>query len=104
MRLVSICLTCLLLILTGCQLSTTAPTPQDSGPGFSGKIQGGQQPVSGARVYLLAANTTGYGQPSISLLDPLVTLNAPDAIGSYVTTDSGGNFSLTGTYVCTQNQ
>jgi streptogramin lyase len=104
MRFASVCLTCLLLALTGCTLSTTAPPTQVNGASISGKIRGGQQPVSGARVYLLAANTTGYGQPSISLLDPLVTLNAPDAIGSYVTTDSGGNFSLTGTYLCTPTQ
>jgi hypothetical protein len=59
-------------------------------------------------VYLLAANTTGYGGPGIAASSnnaSLSLLSTPqtDSIGSYVTTDSGGNFSITGDYSCTAN-
>ena len=55
---------------------------------ISGKVHGGQQPISGAQVYLYAANTTAYGGAPTSLL------NAP----GYVTTDPLGNFSFNGAY------
>ena len=53
----------------------------------------------GAHVYLLAANTTGYGQPSASLLQASVT-GASDAIGAYVTTDYAGHFTIPGGFTC----
>jgi hypothetical protein len=60
-------------------------------------VHGGQNPISGARVYLYAANTTGYGAASVSLL----TSGTKDSNGNYyVTTDSGGNFNITGDYSC----
>jgi sugar lactone lactonase YvrE len=80
-------------LLTGCALS--APS---SGVALHGQLHGGQQAVAGAKVYLLAANTTGYGQPSVSLLLAADTGNAADAIGSYVKTDANGFWSITGDY------
>jgi sugar lactone lactonase YvrE len=74
-------------------------------------VRGGQQPIVGAHVYLLAANTTGNAGPgiaastsnaSVSLLNPAKTGNS-DSIGGYVLTDSSGNFTITGDYSCTPN-
>ena len=84
------------LTLGGCSINTIGanrsannPTPVQ-GTALQGKVHGGQSPIIGASVYLLAANTTGYGNASVSLL------KSP----SYVTTDSNGNFSITGDYTC----
>ena len=49
----------------------------------------------------MAANTTGYGAQSVSLLSG--TGNA-DSVGSYVLSGSNGHFSLTGLYSCTASQ
>jgi hypothetical protein len=56
-------------------------------------VHGGQQPVAGAHVYLLAANTLGYGAsyPSISLL---ADTGHADTLGAYVLSDAAGNFTL----------
>ena len=90
----------LCLILTGCSLSTTsAPTPS-AGLAIQGTVHGGQQPIVGAHVYLMAANTTGYGQASVSLL---TSGSGTDTVGKYVTTDGSGGFSITGDYTCTTN-
>jgi hypothetical protein len=88
------------LLLTGCSLSrTAAPAPGlEAGSPLQGSVYGGRQPISGARVYLLAANTTGYGNLSKSLL---TTGDGSDTIGTYVLTNSSGGFSITGDYSCT---
>jgi hypothetical protein len=100
----------------GCNLSKTAelstPAPSTgSGMAIQGAVHGGQQPIVGAHVYLLAANTTGYGGPgiapsasnaSISLLSAASTGHS-DFIGAYVLTNGNGAFSITGDYTCTQN-
>ncbi len=53
-----------------------------------GQVTGGQQPVSGASIYLYAAGTSGNGQGAVNLLR-----NA-------VLTDANGSFGLTGDYTC----
>jgi streptogramin lyase len=93
---------CLPLMLAGCAVTYTAPSTPNPGVVLQGRVQGGQQPIAGAHVYLFAANTTGYGNASISLLSPVAT-GLFDAIGAYVLTDSGGGFSITGDYTCTAN-
>ena len=92
--------------LTGCSLTPSAtPTPEIvSGTAIRGVAHGGQQAIVGAKVYVLAANNGGYGGASLSLLNAANTGNAADTIGSYVTTDSGGFFSVTGDYTCTAGQ
>jgi hypothetical protein len=95
-------LLCLTLVLTGCALQQTAPLAPEPGVKFTGSVHGGQQPIVGAHIYLFAANTTGYGQPSVSLLNPATT-GLSDSIGAYVTTDSTGSFTITGDYSCTPN-
>ncbi len=91
--------------LTGCALSPTAskdPVKIIPGTSYSGSVHGGQQPIAGAHVYLLAAGTTGYASASTSLLTAAKT-GQSDSIGAYVLTDANGNFSVTGDYTCTQN-
>jgi hypothetical protein len=68
---------------------------------FQGLVNGGQsRPVVGAKVYVLQANTTGYGDPSVSLLTSR-TGNPADSIGYYVRTGEYGGFSIAGDYTCT---
>ena len=57
---------------------------------LAGRVHGGQQPVSGAQVYLYAAGTGGYGTPARSMLQG----------SGFVTTDANGDFSITGDYNC----
>ena len=94
----------LCLVLAGCAGTYSAPprSAPAAGVKLSGSVHGGQQPIVGAHVYLFAANTTGYGQPSISLLDPTAT-RLSDSIGAYVTTDDQGAFTITNDYSCTPN-
>ena len=82
-------------VLSGCtgnpvMTSTTTPTNQMQGAALKGRVHGGQQPIVGANVYLFAADATGYGNASDSLL------TSP----GYVTTDANGNFSIGGDYTC----
>ena len=104
-----LCLLCALsalfpgLLLTGCTLKATAPASQAYGAAIEGRVRGGQQPIVGARIYLMAANTTGYGAASKSLLDSNATGHS-DSIGGYVLTGDGGLFSITGDYSCSASQ
>jgi hypothetical protein len=90
-------------LLTGCGMGPVAPPAAATGASFSGTIHGGQQPITGASVYLLAANTTGYGSASSSLLNS----NAVNVDGNghyYVKTDNNGEFTISGDYTCQPNQ
>ena len=88
----------LCLLLTGCSLNQSASPVSTQGLAIQGKIHGGQQPINGAHIYLMAANTTGYGQPSTSLL---TSGDGSDSIGNYVLSAADGSFSITGDYTCT---
>jgi sugar lactone lactonase YvrE len=73
---------------------------------LKGEVHGGQQPISGASLYLFAvtASTSGSGQLSTSLL-----LNTTDTqagtYGYYVTTNATGGFTIgVGDYACTSGQ
>jgi streptogramin lyase len=85
--------------------SSTPPTPAVTpGSPITGDVHGGQQPVTGARIYLFAGNPAGYGAPSVSLLNTAQPAVHTDALGSYVLTDGNGNFSISGDYSCTAGQ
>lgn len=109
----SIAVSLLPLALTGCALNSITTTPSSQadavqGVAFQGQVHGGQQPIAGAHVFLFAANTAGYGMPSISLLQNAsnTTLDTSGGATSgdyYVTTNSSGVFTITGDYSCTQN-
>ena len=75
-------------LLAGCGLSALDDSPATSRAALTGRINGGQQPVSGSSVQLYAANTTTLGGASTALLT------------TPVTTDGNGNFSITGDYTC----
>ena len=120
---VSVCLVPA-LVLTGCSANFSMPDATPAAQGASlGAIQGnnygGHAPLVGAHVFLLQAGTSGYNGASTSLLGANET-GGPDFYGSsypttkdttagsptngfyYVTTDSHGDFDLTGTgYTCT---
>ena len=77
------------LALTGCGVrQNLGGAGQPDTVGVTGRVHGGQQPVSGAMVQLYAVGTTGDGSAAI----PLLT--------SVVTTDTNGGFGLTGLYSC----
>ncbi len=90
----------------GSTSTTSPPTPPSTVPGsaIAGNVHGGQQGVTGAHIYLFAANPAGYGAPSISLLNSTQPGIATDAIGSYVLTGPQGDFSISGDYTCTSGQ
>lgn len=74
------------LLLTGCgmdQVSTVTANVESAG--VAGRAFGGQQPVAGATISVIAMGTTGYGSTGTVL--------------SSTTTDANGNFSLPG-YTC----
>jgi sugar lactone lactonase YvrE len=72
-------------------------------------VRGGQSPIVGSHIYLLAANTDGYGQLAASLLTNVPGSTTLDTSGGptngdyYVTSGTGGTFSITGDYSCTAN-
>ena len=84
-------------LLTGCGLNgTTAGSLSSSSSSslapkakFQGSVFGGQQRVSGATIQLYTVGTTGMGSAAAPL------------IASPGTTNSSGQFSITGTYSCT---
>ena len=84
------------------QAGTTA-TIQGVAPlsdaGLTGMVATGTTGIAGAHVYLFAANTTGYGTASVSLLSATET-GTSDAVGTYVLTNSMGNFTMSGDYTC----
>ena len=97
------------LILTGCALNSSDAPTADAGLAIQGSVHGGQQPIVGAHVYLLAASATGYGKASTSLLNNVTGSTTQDHSGGptngyyYVTSGAGGAFSISGDYNCTPN-
>jgi PKD repeat protein len=96
---------------SGSSKATVAAAPL-ADVALTGVVYGGQLPMVGAHVYLLAANTTGYGgsdiaasssNASVSLLSAAET-GSSDSVGAYVVTGSNGGFSLTGDYSCVSGQ
>jgi hypothetical protein len=75
------------LTITGCGVATPRSSAV-AGIAMQGRVFGGQQPISGSTIQLYAAGQTGYGQSATAL------------IAANVTTDTNGNFSITGDYTC----
>jgi sugar lactone lactonase YvrE len=100
---------CGLFLLAGCGSSGSNPPAQStpttplSDADIYGTVYGDQQVVSGAHIYLFAANTTGYGNASVSLLSAAET-GASDSVGAYVATSTNGTFTLKGDYSCSSGQ
>jgi hypothetical protein len=79
---------------TGATVTTTGSPVK-----ISGSLFGGQQPITGAKVYVLAVGTGGYlcgstSCPSTSLLDSSNGTLDPTTGNYYVPTDSSGNFTI----------
>jgi hypothetical protein len=106
MRLGVAALICSLSLLASCSggptdvINQAGANQSIAGAGMTGSVYGGRQPIVGASVYLYAANTTGYGNASISLLTSAANTTKDGSGNYYVTTDSGGNFSISGDYTC----
>ncbi|MEI9968341.1 MAG: hypothetical protein WDM87_06840 [Terracidiphilus sp.] len=96
-------LTCV-VFLSGCS-GMPGPTPIQTtagsvpGAALQGMVHGGQQPIVGAKVYLYAANTTGYGNAALSLLQSAGG-TVSDGTNYYYPTQSGGTFSISGDFTC----
>jgi sugar lactone lactonase YvrE len=93
----------LFALLAGCaSMTNTAPTEALTSVVMQGSVHGGQQPINGAHIYLMAVGSTGYGTASVSKLNVNAsTLN--DSIGNYVLSNANGTFSITGDYSCDAN-
>lgn len=90
------------LLLAGCSgmVTSTSGSGGIEGAALKGTVHGGQNPISSAHVYLYAANITGNGSASVSLIGNH-TGTTNDGTGSYyVTTDASGGFSISGDYTC----
>ncbi|WP_223295413.1 NHL repeat-containing protein [Granulicella mallensis] len=100
-RLAAPALACMVLSLSGCSANFGGSAATSTATSFSikGIAHGGQQPLFGSHVHLLAAGTSGYASAATDVL----TLGSlpTDLFGHYVTTDAGGNFSLAGAVNCT---
>ena len=87
--------------IAGCGGTATPSTSGAPGTALNGMVHGGQQPVSGAKIYLYAAGSTGYGSASTSLLNTAASGVSTDSNGNgYVTTDSNGNFNFGADWSC----
>ena len=99
----AIMLSLLVSLLAGCSgvpVSTATKTESAHGVAIQGTVHGGQAKISGASIYLFAADNTGYGNPAKSLLTN-ATGNPADGSGNYyVTSGSDGSFGITGDYIC----
>jgi hypothetical protein len=111
-----------ILLLSGCAgsfdsaaLGTTQAEPAVSSPPISGSVYGGHAPIVSAKVYILTPSTTANAGASTSLMSSTssttggfpVTQDTSGGITNgmyYVTSDSLGNFNLTGDYTCTVNR
>ena len=109
------------LSIVGCggamSLPDSVASIQAAGPPLSGIVLGGHAPIVGAHVYLLQPGTSGIGSLATSILGNngatsangytiTADVNDPNVVAGskYVTTDSGGGFSLTGAYTCVVGQ
>ena len=90
------------VLLAGCGITPGAKPTAASARPLHGNVHGGQQPIAGAHVYLFAADTSAFGNPSVSLLNAAATGNS-DSVGAYVLTDASGSWDITGDYSCTPN-
>lgn len=78
----------LVLLMTGCGVSTVVSTAVAVTAGSSGRVAGGQRPIANASIQLYSVGTTGVGTSATPLLS------------KEVVTDENGNFNIAGLYSC----
>lgn len=92
------------VIASGCGSQMVSPVPVALYTGsLEGSVHGGQQPVSGARIYVMQAATSGYGVAAVDIVAPAVANTrggGRDSIGPYFVTDANGRFSISNGYTC----
>jgi hypothetical protein len=88
--------------LSGCGSGTISAPSMSNSAVFHGSLHGGQSPVVGAHVHIMAVGATGNGAASVSMLT--TGIDGTDSIGGYVLTKGDGSFSITGDYSCTTGQ
>jgi len=93
------------LVLSGCSGApgfNPVQTGSNPFPGVAlhGVVHGGQQPISGAHVYLLGANDEGYNGASLSLLTSGSGRSMDGSGNYYVTSDSSGAYNISNAYNC----
>jgi streptogramin lyase len=104
----AISLAALTLSLAGCGVggsSTNAATPAPLvRGGITGKVHGGQQPVTGATIQLYTVGTSGAASAATPLLTSAVTTSDGTGVGGNVGNNfnalPAGNFTITGLYSC----
>jgi hypothetical protein len=100
--------------LSGCSsnFGTVSTASTQTAMHIQGIAHGGQQPISGAHIYMYAASTVAYGGSGIAptsgatgnVSTSLLTADTgnTDSAGlHYVVTDAAGNFSINGNFACT---
>ena len=97
----------MLTLVTGCSVAPVAtntsgsqPTPTTNVAPVKGIVHGGQQPIVGAQVYLLAVSASGQ---STSLLKSTADTSNTSSVNGwyYVLTNASGGFSIgAGDYAC----
>jgi len=75
---------------TSTTTTTTTTAPEPSSIALTGKLHGGQNPISGGNIVLWAVSSTGDGASSVSIMNA----------GTTVSSAADGSFSLTGTFTC----
>src|SRR3569623_3231047 len=88
------------LLLTGCAVDNLSGPSAEPGVSIQGSVHGGQQPIVGALIYLLAAYTTGYGGPGFAASSSNASVSLLTTGGGYVTSGAGCTFSISGDYSC----
>ena len=77
--------------LTGCGIGTVVTSGSSGTLALQGMVHGGQQGVAGSSIQLYTVGNTGNGAAATPMLTTAVT------------TDAGGNFSISGDYTCGKN-
>lgn len=110
----------LVLASTGCAGNTAFPdsAAQGAALSLSGRVHGGQQPVSGASLQVYQSVGSGYGASAQALITAgsiggshgytvgtgtscTMTAGNASTCTALPTTDSNGDFTITGDYTCT---
>jgi hypothetical protein len=104
------------LLIAGCSADFNAPpspTTETNAVGtLKGNLQGGQQPIANAHIFVFAVGTGGDAGPGIAAgstnkATSLISSTTSGAVldstigGYYVLTNSNGDFTITGDYTCT---